>query len=116
MFGGKSFARKVLTKIAASSAAAAVAVLSIVRVAFAASTDARLPPEYTEILKLAQQKVQAATQPEAFGNGIPLLNSINIDPASGLPWIGIGAAAGIAAIVAAKLLSPDAKRTVLAAQ
>lgn len=115
MLGGKLLKRSLAT-MAASVAAAATAVLSTVRVAFAAGTDSRLPPEYSEILRLAQQKVQAATQPGAFGNGIPLLNSINIDPASVLPWIGIGAAAGIAAIVAAKLLSPDVKSTVLAAQ
>ncbi len=115
MFGGKLL-RRTLTTMAASTVAAAIAILSTVRVAFAASTDARLPPEYDEMLRLAQQKVQAATQPGAFGNGIPFLNSINIDPASALPWIGIGAAAGIAAIVAAKLLSPDAKSTVFAAQ
>lgn len=109
-------AKNTLAKIAATATAGMATILSTVRMAFAASTGTTMPPEYAEILRLAQQKVQAATQPGAIGNGVPLLNNLNIDPASVLPWIGIGEAAGIAAAVAAKLLTQDAKSAVLAAQ
>jgi len=63
--------KKMLPRIAAVTATAMLAALSTVRVAFAASTDSRLPPEYTELLRLAQQKVQAATQQEHLGTELP---------------------------------------------
>jgi len=98
MLGGFKTA---LSKIAAVTATAMVAALSPVRVAFAASTDSRLPPEYVEMLRLAQQKVQAATQPGAFGNGTPFIG----DFMGMLPWLGLAACAAVGAVVAAKIFT-----------
>jgi hypothetical protein len=94
--------RKTLAKIAASTATSTMAVLSTVRMAFAASTDSGLSPEYNQILRLAEEKVHAATQPGAFGNGVPVMN---IDMVSVFPWMGVAAAVAIGAVVAAKLLA-----------
>ena len=86
--------------------------LSTVRVAFAASTEASISPGYNEMLRLAQEKVQAATQPGAFGNGVPLLTDIM----SMLPWIGIAISAAIGALIAARILIPKMQREALIAQ
>lgn len=76
MIGGQ--VKNVLAKIAATTMAGAATVLSTVRVAFAASTGTSQPSEYNEILRLAQEKVHAATQLGAccrqeyhLGNGLP---------------------------------------------
>ncbi|MEO9296145.1 MAG: hypothetical protein ABI347_11190 [Nitrososphaera sp.] len=90
--------------VAATAGAGIATIVSTVRVAFAASTGASLPPEYGELLGLAQQKVQAATQPGAFGNGVPVL--YGADPATMLPWIGVAISAALAAVCAVKLLTP----------
>ncbi len=74
MLGG--LVRKILTAIVAPIMTAAMTVLSTVHVAFAANTDASLPPEYVEMLRLTAEKVRVATQPGAFGNGVPLMNLI----------------------------------------
>jgi ABC-type phosphate/phosphonate transport system permease subunit len=103
MLGG--LVRKTLAKIAASTAASTMAVLSTVPVAFAASTDSGLSPEYNQILRLAEEKVRAATQPGAFGNGVPVMNMMNIDMVSVFPWMGVAAAVAIGAVVAAKLFA-----------
>jgi hypothetical protein len=79
--------------------------------AFAASTDANLPPEYGELLGLAQQKVQAATQPGAFGNGVPVL--YGADPVTMIPWIGVAISVALAAVCAVKLLAPRIRNGVL---
>lgn len=104
--------RTVVSKAAAVTAAAIVAALSTIRVAYAASTDASLSPEYAELLRLAQEKVAAATQPGALGNGIPVINDIM----SVLPWMGLAAAISIGAVVAAKVLVPRMRSEVLIAQ
>ncbi|TLY10461.1 MAG: hypothetical protein E6K88_03815 [Thaumarchaeota archaeon] len=104
--------KRMLPRIAAVTATAMLAALSTVRVAFAASTDSRLPPEYTELLRLAQQKVQAATQPGAFGNGTPLFH----DVMSILPWLGLAACAAVGAVVAAKILTSRMRSDALVAQ
>lgn len=109
MLGGL---KTVLSKLAAITATAMVAALSAVRVAFAASTDSRLPPEYVEMLRPAQEKVQAATQPGAFGNGTPLIGDVT----GILPWLGLAACAAIAAVVAAKLFTSRIPGDALVAQ
>jgi hypothetical protein len=59
------------------------------------------------MLSLAEEKVRAAaTQPGAFGNGVPVMNMMNIDMVSVLPWMGVAAAVAIGAVVAAKILPP----------
>ncbi len=75
--------KKALAKITTTATAGVATILSTVRMAFAASTDASLPPEYTAMLRLAQEKVHAATQPGAFGNGVPVL--FGADPMALLP-------------------------------
>lgn len=85
MIGGP--VKQMLAKIAAAAIAGIVTILSTARMAIAASTDASLPPEYSEMLRLAQEKVHAATQPGAFGNGVPV--QFGADPMSLLPWIGV---------------------------
>ena len=102
MIGGQ--VKNALPKIAATIMAGAAIVLSTVRVAFAASTGISQPPEYNEILRLAQEKVHAATQPGAYGNGVPIL--FGADSMTLLPWIGIAVATAIAVVCAAKLLAP----------
>ena len=97
MLGG--LIKTTMSKMMASTAAA-MAILSSVRVAFAASTGANISPEYGEMLRLAQERVQVATQPGAFGNGVPLLTDIT----SMLPWIGIAISATIGALIAARIL------------
>ena len=111
MLGG--LAKKSLRVIAASILAAGMTILPAVHVAFGASTDFSLPAEYAETLRLAEEKVHAATQPGAFGNGVPIMN---IDPAGMLPWIGLGVALSIGAVISAKLLTPRMKSLVLTAQ
>lgn len=98
MIGGL---QPILSRLAAATVTAAMTVLSAVRGALAASTSTALPPEYVEIRRLAEEKVRAATQPGAIGNGIPIMN---IDLDAMLPWIGVGAAVAVCAVVAAKLL------------
>ncbi|UVS68354.1 hypothetical protein [Nitrososphaera viennensis] len=93
-----------LAKIAAAATATIATIVSTARMAFAASTNTSLPPEYMEMLRLAQQKVHAATQPGAFGNGVPVL--YGVDLMTLLPWIGIAGAAAVTAIYAARLLAP----------
>ena len=56
-----------LAKIAAAATAGIATILSTVRMAFAASTDTGLSPEYAELLRLAQEKAHAATQPGHLG-------------------------------------------------
>jgi hypothetical protein len=81
-------------------------------VAFAASTDSKLPPEYTELLRLAQEKVQAATQEGAFGNGTPLIGNVM----GMLPWLGVVACAVAGAVIAAKIFMKRMKGSALTAQ
>ena len=84
----RRLANKSIRVIAAPILAAAMTILPAVHVAFAASTESSLPTEYAEVLRLAEEKVHVATQPGAFGNGVPILNTIlNSDPAGMLPWI-----------------------------
>ncbi len=110
-------AKKSIRVIADSILAAAMTVLPVVHVAFAASTESSLPAEYAEVLRLAEEKVHVATQPGAFGNGVPILNTIlNGDPAGTLPWIGLGVASSIGAVIAAKLLTPRMRSQMIAAQ
>ena len=105
MIGGP--VKDVLAKIAATTIAGIVTILSTVRMALAASTDTSLPPEYMEMLRLAQEKVQAATQPGAIGNGVPML--YGADPMNLLPWIGLAVAVAIAAVYATKVLAPKTR-------
>jgi hypothetical protein len=112
MIGGP--VKSTLAKIAAAATAGMATILSTVRMAFAASTGTSLPPEYTDILGLAQQKVQAATQPEAIGNGVPML--YGADPMTLLPWVGLAAAVAIGAVCAAKLLAPRMRNDALIVQ
>ena len=65
----------VLAKVTVTVGAGIATILSTARMAFAASTGMSLSPEYNEILRLAQQKVLAAIQRGAFGNGFPMLYS-----------------------------------------
>ena len=106
-------AKKSTRVVAASILTAAMTILPAVHVAFAASTESSLPAEYAEVLRLAEEKVHVATQPEAFGNGVPILNG---DPAGMLPGIGLGVASSIGAVITAKLLTPRMRSQVLAAQ
>ena len=112
MIGGQ--VKNALAKIATTAAAGATALLSTIRMAVAAGTDTSLPPEYAEMLRLAEQKVQAATQPGALGNGTPLL--FGTEPMSLLPWIGVAVAAAIAVVCAASLLAPRMRNDALIAQ
>ena len=96
--------RNAVARMAAAATAGAMTILSTIRMALAAGTDASLPPEYTEMLRLSQEKVRAATQPGAIGNGVPML--YGVDPMSWVPWIGVAAAVAIAAVCAAKILAP----------
>lgn len=52
-----------LAKIAVAATAGMATIISTVPMGFAAGTDTSLPPEYNEIVRPAQLKVQAATQP-----------------------------------------------------
>lgn len=90
-----------ISRTVAATASAAIAALSAVRAAFAASTDLGLTPEYAELLRLGQEKVQAATQPGAFGNGTPLITDIM----AVLPWIGAAACIAVGAVLAAKVIT-----------
>ena len=112
MIGGAI--KQMLAKIAAAATAGVATVLSTARMAFAASTDVSLSPEYNEMLRLAQEKVHAATQPGALGNGVPVL--FGADPMSLLPWIGVAVSAAIAAVCAAKFLAPKMRSDALLAQ
>jgi len=95
--------KKWLSRMAAAVAITLVAATSAVRMAFAASSGPTLPPEYTEMLRLAGEKVNAANQPGAIGNGIPLLN---VDLEGLFPWFGISIAVAIGALLAARFLMP----------
>ena len=110
MIGG---IKNVLSRMSAAVATALVAAMSAVRVAFAADTDSGLPTEYTEVLRLAEEKVNSATQPGAFGNGVPIMSG---DIIGILPWLGVGLAAAVAPYLAAKLLMPRIKRESMIAQ
>ena len=109
MIGGP--VRNALAKIVATATAGAVTILSTIRMASAASTDVSLPPE---ISRLAQEKVRAATQPGAFGNGVPVL--FGADPMTLLSWIGVTAAVAITAVCAAKILAPKVRNHALIVQ
>ena len=111
MIGGPI--KNALVKIAATATAGATTILSTIRMAFAAGTDTSMPPEYAEMLRLAEQKVQAATQPGAFGNGVPVL--FGADPMALLPWIGVAVSAAVAVVCAAKL-APKMRNDALLAQ
>jgi hypothetical protein len=63
-------------------------------------------------LRLAQERVQAATQPGAFGNGTPFLTDI----ISILPWIDIAISAALGAVVAARILISKMQSEALVAQ
>ena len=106
-------AKKVLSVIAAPILTAAMTVLPAVHVAFAASTDSSLPSGYAEMLRLAEEKVNAATQPGAFGKRVPIAK---IDPAGMRPWIGLGIALSVGVVIAVKLLTPGIKSVALTAQ
>ena len=110
MIGGM---RDVLSRMGAAVATALVAGVSAARVAFAAGTDSALPPEYTEILRLAEEKVNSATQPGASGNGVPIISG---DFFGILPWLGVALAAAVAPYLAAKFLMPMIKRESMTAQ
>lgn len=107
MMGGPE--KDVLAKIAATTAAGIVTILSTVRMALAASIDTSMSPEYTGMLRLAQEKVQSATQPEATGNGVPLLYTA--DPMGLLVWIVIAFSAAVAGVYVWKILAPKMKRS-----
>lgn len=102
MIGGP--VRNALAKIAATATAGAATILSTIRMASAASTDVSLP---SEMLRLAQEKMRAAIQPGAFGNGVPVL--FGADPMALLPWIGVAAAVAITAVCAAKISTPKVR-------
>ena len=103
-----------LAKIAAAATAGIATILSTVRMAFAVSTDTRLSPEYIELLRLAHEKVHAATQPGALGNGVPVL--FGADPVTLLPWIGVTISAAVGAVCAAKILVPKTRNDALLAR
>ncbi|GEM_PF-3161062 len=111
MFGGIS---RWLTKTAAAMLAGLAAILSTVRVAFGTSTDTSLPSGYSELLKLAHEKVQVATQPGAFGNGVPSLSGV--DPMTVFALAGLAVGAAIAVIIAAKEVAPALGRRAIVAQ
>jgi hypothetical protein len=108
MTGGQL--QNAMTKIAATAVAGAATILSTIRMAFAASTGGDAP-QYDEVLRLAQEKVHAATQPGAIGNGVPVL--ADADPMAMLPWIGIAVAVAITAVLAAKILAPKSANEAL---
>lgn len=110
MIGGL---KGVLSRIAAAVGATLVAAMSAVRTAFAAGTDLNLSPEYAEILRLAEEKVNVATQTGAMGNGVPVIGG---DIVGVLPWLGVGLAAAIVPFFAAKFLMPRIKRESILAQ
>src|SRR5690606_12395363 len=91
--------------------AAVLAVLSTtVHVAYAAST--KLAPGYEEILTLAQERVEVASQPDAYGPGVPLIR----DAMGMLPWIGLATGLALAATIAAKVLVARIRSDTLLAQ
>ncbi len=104
--------KNTIAKMMALTAIAAMAILPAVHVAFAGSTAASLPPEYAEILLLAQERVQASTQPDAFGNGTPILT----DMTGMLPWIGIAISAALETVVAARILTSKMQNEALLVQ
>lgn len=111
--------RNAISKTSAMTAAAAAAALSAVRTAFGASTDPSLPPEHMELLRLAHEKVQAATQPGAFGNGTPLIGGGGGgDVAAMLSWMAVAACVAAIAVIAAavKALRPKIRDEVMLAQ
>ena len=105
--------KDVLAKTASATTAGMATIISTVRMAFAAGTDTSLPPEYNEIVRLAQLKVQTATQPGAFGNGVPILYGSDLGTL--LPWIGLAVSAAVAAVCANKLLAPKIGKDALVA-
>ncbi len=100
MFSG--LLKNTMAKMMALTAISVMAILPTVHVAFAASTATSLPPEYAEVLRLAQERVQAATQPGAFGNGTPILT----DMMGMLPWIGIAISAALGTVAAVRIPTP----------
>jgi len=112
MIGGQ--VRKTLAKMTTTAAAGALTLLSTIRMAFAAGANASMSPEHAEMLRLAEQKVQAATQPGAIGNGVPMISGA--DAMSLLPWIGVAISAAIALVCAAKFLTPLMRNDALLAQ
>lgn len=105
--------KSVLSRTAAAVGATLVAAISAVRTAFAAGTESNLPPEYAEMLRLAEDKVNAATQAGAMGNGVPVIGG---DIIGMLPWLGAGLAVAIVPFFAAKFLMPRIKRESIIAQ
>lgn len=100
----------VLTRITALVAAILAVLSATVHVAYAAST--KLVSGYEEILKLAQERVQVASQPDAFGPGVPLIR----DVMGMLPWMGLAIGLALAAVIAAKVLVPRIRSDILVAQ
>jgi CO/xanthine dehydrogenase Mo-binding subunit len=99
--------KAVSSRIACVAAAALIAAMSSVRKALAAPAESvLLPPEYDAILRLAEEKVRAATQQGALGSGVPMLTG---DMSSLLPWLGLATGVAIGAVVAAALLAPRTK-------
>ena len=110
MIGG--LLKNTMAKMMAVIAIAAMAILPTVHVAFAASTATSLPPDYVEVLRLAQEKVQAATQQGAFGNVTPILTDI----IGMLPWIGIAISAALGTVVAVRILTSRMQNEALTIQ
>jgi hypothetical protein len=110
MIGGL---KGVLSRTGAAVGATLVAAMSAVRTAFAAGTDSNVSPEYAEMLRLAEEKVNAATQAGATGNGVPIIGG---DFIGMLPWLGAGLAVAIVPFFAAKFLVPRIKRESIIAQ
>ena len=100
----------VLSRITALAAAVLAALSTTVHVAYAAST--KLAPGYEEILTLAQERVQVASQPAAYGPGVPLIR----DAMGMLPWMGLAIGLALAAVIAAKVLVPRIRSDTLVAQ
>jgi hypothetical protein len=65
------------------------------------------------MLRLAEEKVNAATQADATGNGVPIIGG---DFVGMLPWLGAGLAVAIVSFFAAKFLMPRIKRESIIAQ
>ncbi|MEP0824346.1 MAG: hypothetical protein HRF40_02565 [Nitrososphaera sp.] len=100
----------VLTRITALVAAILAVLSATVHVAYAAST--KLAPGYEEILTLAQERVEAASQPSAYGPGVPLIR----DAMGMLPWLGLAIGLALAATIAAKVLVTRIRSDALVAQ
>jgi hypothetical protein len=82
--------KAILSSIAvvAVTAVAVGLALSLPHMAYAISTSTEVLPAYEEALVLARQHMETATQPGAFGHGVPIIKDIPylMDI---LPWIGL---------------------------